>query len=436
MLIVGLLFGVILVFVTPPFQSPDEPAHFCRAYQIADGRIFAGGPGDNLPSSISRLIEHFKGIDFHPERKVNARDLWRARAIRLSPDERQYLFFPNSALYTPIPYIPQAVGCLIGRLFTAPPLVILYLARLTNLLASTLIIAIAIRITPAYRSALAFAALLPMSLFIRSTTSGDALTAAIAFLLVGIVLRLTQPHDVIGRPLVISFAFASLTIALCKPVYFLLPALILAIPRERFESRVAQLRVIVATAAMTLTGLLVSAWSAGSRYVAMRSDVVLDPSKQLHAVLHAPLHFLHIVATDLATHSARYVGQIIGNFGWLDAPLHPGVVVVIALAFAGITVLDGAVPLGTRGRVVLALVLAGTVLIIDLSQYLIWTAVGADVLQGVQGRYFIPIVPLAMLLVHGKRFESPTIARWLLRGGPPLMGAITVVTVWLRYWSG
>jgi hypothetical protein len=32
---VALLIGALLVALTPPFQVPDEPNHFYRAYQVA-----------------------------------------------------------------------------------------------------------------------------------------------------------------------------------------------------------------------------------------------------------------------------------------------------------------------------------------------------------------------------------------------------------------
>lgn len=37
----ALLFGLLFVFVTPPFQSVDEQAHFFRAYGISSGQFVA-----------------------------------------------------------------------------------------------------------------------------------------------------------------------------------------------------------------------------------------------------------------------------------------------------------------------------------------------------------------------------------------------------------
>lgn len=36
-LFIFLLFGTLMVFLTPPFQVPDEINHFYRAWQVSTG---------------------------------------------------------------------------------------------------------------------------------------------------------------------------------------------------------------------------------------------------------------------------------------------------------------------------------------------------------------------------------------------------------------
>jgi len=35
-LIVGILFGTLFLLITPPFQVPDEPNHFSRAFHVSE----------------------------------------------------------------------------------------------------------------------------------------------------------------------------------------------------------------------------------------------------------------------------------------------------------------------------------------------------------------------------------------------------------------
>ena len=39
-LILSLVFGLLFVFITPPFQSPDENSHFLKAYSVSKGKFF------------------------------------------------------------------------------------------------------------------------------------------------------------------------------------------------------------------------------------------------------------------------------------------------------------------------------------------------------------------------------------------------------------
>src|SRR5438309_11824115 len=55
----ALLFGLPLAFLTAPFQAPDEPSHFYRAYQISEGHLLPvyrnhRGGGD-LPENLEAV---------------------------------------------------------------------------------------------------------------------------------------------------------------------------------------------------------------------------------------------------------------------------------------------------------------------------------------------------------------------------------------------
>lgn len=47
-----------------------------------------------------------------------------------------------------------------------------------------------------------------------------------------------------------------------------------------------------------------------------------------------------------------------------------------------------------------AIVLA-TLVLISASQYAVWTPLGARFVEGIQGRYFIPVAPFAVWALHG-----------------------------------
>lgn len=90
---VALPVGVLLVALTPPFQVPDEPNHFARAFQVSDGGLVAQRTADSvggvLPRSIGEAATIVMGrVPFNPDVKQDL-DAWaRAVAIPLLPRDR------------------------------------------------------------------------------------------------------------------------------------------------------------------------------------------------------------------------------------------------------------------------------------------------------------------------------------------------------------
>src|SRR5262249_36604864 len=69
-LLLSIVFGLPVVFVTPPFRGADEPAHFLRAYGISRGEIVPsraddkGRKGIVLPADINDGYQFFEAVRY------------------------------------------------------------------------------------------------------------------------------------------------------------------------------------------------------------------------------------------------------------------------------------------------------------------------------------------------------------------------------------
>ena len=179
--LISLPSTLALVFLTPPFQVPDEHQHFYRAYQISELHIVgAGGEsagGAVLPSSLPEFVEHFLGSRrMHPVREIRPAPLaktWLEMERPLNPTRREFVGF-GTVNYSPFPYVPQATAMGVGRLLEAPPLALLYLGRIANALIAIVLIAWALRWMPFGKPVAAVAALLPMAQYEYASVSPDA----------------------------------------------------------------------------------------------------------------------------------------------------------------------------------------------------------------------------------------------------------------------
>ncbi len=523
MLALGLAGGLLLAFVTPPFEVPDEPAHFFHVYQLATAAAAQPGPdgasGFWLPASLPRLVElsGVAEVAGHPERRLPPGLLAAAWRLPLAPERRVLVPAGLLSPHAPVAYLPAAAAVAAGRLLALGPLPLLYLARLGNLAAALAVSWAAVRFAPAQRWLLALLALTPMAMFERSSAAADALTNALALLLVSCLLSLAlrrsppgggpaaepdgggpallrgggladravgglaeQSHSELGEldgsegaagamagalghgggpawsaatarqaAWLLACAFA---LAAAKGAYFLLDLLIFVVPPSVLGSarRTAELRAGGAAAAAAGAGL---SWWVARGYAAhapLRPGQ--QPMLQLRRALGEPLRFAGLAAADYLHHGLRYAAGFAGNFGWLDTPLPRPAIAIwgLLLLAAALTGGDAGLALAAWQRWVAAAVVAATMLLLSLSQYVLWTRLGADFVDGLQGRYFLPLAPAAALLFYNRRLAGagaagafvpePALARTLRAAAPRLLGGLsaafvvlTLLRIWFRY---
>jgi uncharacterized membrane protein len=410
-LVAVLLFGALFAFVTPPFQVPDEPAHFYRAYRVSEGYLDLLPTRDRsaapLPASVHRIgTDLLADLPFHPERRIAPRTILAAFQIPLAPDRREPVFFHNTLQYTFFPYLPQALGIAAGRLLGAPVLALFYLARLANLLCGALGLAFAVRRLPAFAWLAAMVALTPMSLSLLGSVSGDVTTIVSSFVLVSTVARLAWGKEAATRGDLLLLAAASAVLCASKPPYLPLALLALLIPAARFPRgrRAAFLPLHLGLS------LLMASWEAAISRTADfgRLNNGVDPDRQIHDSLLHPFHFLKIAAAEYVRHSPRYLGQIVGRLGWLDVQLPIPLLAAYLAVLLALVLLDANPALEVRPwqRIgVAATVLAGMTLI-SAAQYATWTPYGANFVEGIQGRYLLPLVLPAVWTFHSRRWAG------------------------------
>jgi len=170
-LITALLFGLIYLFLIPPFQFPDEGHHYYRAYHISDGNFFGEKTLDSrfggmIPKSMVKFENDFRFLRYNYNQKSNYKSIIDHNQSPLEKNKRIFADFPNVAYYAPFPYFPQSIGIGFGKMINAPPLTLLYLSRMVAFLCWLLIVWWGLRIVPFHKWTFVAVALLPASLFL------------------------------------------------------------------------------------------------------------------------------------------------------------------------------------------------------------------------------------------------------------------------------
>jgi uncharacterized membrane protein len=394
-----LLAGIPYLALTGPFRVPDERNHFLRSYEVSEFRLFpfriAGGyPGDYLPASLSRLSE---ALGNHADNYILPSQINQARNLSLVPEQREFVEFSTSAIYSPLAYIPSAVSIAIGRAFGAGPLALIYFARSANLLIGAWLISVALSHAGFARPAALVVALFPMTLSQVSSVSADAMTYGISFLWIAMIMELVVEKEIrVSRKKIVLLVCLALALSQLRPPFPFLGLLVILIPAKRFGRKV----VILLGAALLAASLLPAvAWNApASRlFVNPIPEQDIDPARQASWILKHPGSFWHRVKQDLKRNGLEYGEELVGRLGWLNIRLPSWIAIAYGAACAACLFLgprDPPYPAWWQ-RIALVVAILGGVLAIELSQYLSFNPVRSDFIFGVQGRYFVPFAFVA-----------------------------------------
>jgi uncharacterized membrane protein len=441
-----------LVAAAPPLRGPDETAHFLRAYGIAQGDLLpsvqdaAHRKGIFLPGPFYRdfaLFERWQTSDRGEEfsyRRVFA-EYWAQPEV--SEEESKPVFVPyaGSEGYSPAAYLPHAAMAWLARAAGLGFLATFYLMRLAGLAAMTAVVAYAIARTPAPSLSWTFLAIamLPSALNGRAVINADAAAFAYSLVLVGLFLRSSIGLAGAAPP---TRAVWTLLCVLSKPpnIAFALLEWFRPVspgwPKWRDRALVI-LPALVATVVWTaVSSADVAAWRLVEITGAAPEEFA--PAWKLRFMLDHPGHFLQALSGSFVKKDpAQFWHQVIGVLGLFDTVLRPWIYTGIGWLLAATFV--AAVGGGPRLREGFAafLVAAAYCLAIVLIFYLVWTPVSADEIWGVQGRYFVPVLPLMAVVVAAlyRRAPDTRIAATLAVAAALLAGAGSIDAILRTDWN-
>ena len=247
---------------------------------------------------------------------------------------------------------------------------------------------------------LLFIALLPITLQEATSLAPDALAIGLGLFLTSFVMYLSYGRKTtLGKKELVLLYVLAVLIGLCKIVYFPLVLLFVTIPAERFGSKkkkwVHLTMIAVITLAVNLSWLLVSS----SLLIEFNPGV--DSKAQVATILSNPIKYLMVMFRTISESSMSWMqnmlGTALGSFSF-NMPL---VMFLVAFGFWLILLVqrDETLKLKKWDRWVYLLVFCVIVLLIMTSLYVQWTAVGAEKIDGVQGRYFLPIMILLPVVI-------------------------------------
>jgi|GEM_PF-3145695 len=405
--VVYVILLAIWFTATPLMTVSDEQDHFLRAYTISKGAIIAEQIGDNAVGGgyVPAYIAEFANL--HTDNLLHTGNIRSAAELNelayKAGDATVEITFPNTAINPATIYLPQALGIAIGRLFGASPSALMYLGRFFNCIAAAFLILLAIKTTPVGKEYFKIVSLFPMAMNEAVSMAPDMLIFGILMLFAAQILRLRYTDRKLETKDLISLYLLTALAVTSKPVYAPFVLLLFLIPPKKFGEKKTYIANIAV--ASVLIVVLALSWYLVTNIYNLHFNAS-DSALQIAFNLKKPATFI-VALTDFISHSFAWLLGAIGvRLGYMNITVNNWVQFAILLTLFRIVINQKQT---LKDIPVKAIVFAATFIsfmLILISEYLHWTAVGATAIDGIQGRYFIQLIPLFLLALKTDKKDT------------------------------
>ena len=417
-LYLGTVMGILFLLLSPFFTGSDEHNHFYRIYEITEGKIKTptnNYVGSVMPSSLSKMFALNSTLGMNRNTTIKYSSIKKMMKIKLNKKKvSQYgtsndNYYANTALYSPVSYIPHVIGVAIGKTFNLRPYFIGMLGRLFNLIFYLALGYIALKIIPKYKLFFLAILLSPNMMQLATTLSADAWTNIIVLLIISYVYRIYDSKKTIEIKDEIILFILCLIISLSKIVYLPIIGVLLLIKEKQFKKDKKE-KVLYISIVFLICSAISLFWIMGTKEI---FGIAYDNSHyQKTYILGHLFQYGLVIINTFFKHGLYYIECLFAGTMMYHAQLYLPPVISFAYVFLVIICFmdEKKKNTFTKGKR-LGVMLLGIIIIglISTAEYLQCTAqffgVAYSTIEGIQGRYFIPIILLFPFMLNIDRWD-------------------------------
>ncbi|MBQ8857624.1 MAG: DUF2142 domain-containing protein [Lachnospiraceae bacterium] len=407
---VSLLFlGLIYNFLLLPYMSPDERTHIDMTYRYSNDLLGIEYTGSDI--TIAKRMDDTEVELLENPSLSNYYTVYNHVFEGVKDDS---LVVTNSTANTYAPifvYLPAVVGMTMARLLGFGTIPMLMLARWCNLAFFAACIWWCMKKLPFGKMALAVIALFPMTIQQCNSFSYDAVITSVLFLFSTYIICMTyEDKPLKGTDVAIVSVLSALLVYGKSGVYLPVCLAALLIPTKKFGTLWKKLAAAGSLMGIALLSYInrnsgtvtqVLSTTAETSAVGATAGNAVDMGYTVGYFLQNPWKLIQMLANTVADKTEFYLESIVGQkMGWVE-------IEISRVVFIGFLVLFLISMLKVRGEKqyvtggqkwwisIVCLLSAGMIL---MGMLLTWTPFGYVSIEGVQGRYFTPLLLLLSLL--------------------------------------
>lgn len=429
-----IIFGLVLTVIMSPGANPDEGLHYEQTLQLTNKLLGeeietidaayvnydSWGDHTNVSYSYNRLLR-----DFNKPFKLENESFEFQSTI-----EGRYVGY----------YYPQAIGVLITRLCNANMLKIFYAGRITNLIFYAACVYLALRNAKSHKLLLGVIAALPIFVQQAASYSYDASVNGLILISVSFLFKWLKQEEKISK---LDYVIVFVTCMLLTPakiVYGLLTLLYFFVPYEKFGSKKRKY-IMVSILCLPSIGMIIynilirtvdqimhlnfgsldsnntlSLGGSGIFFEGDEGDAPLAKYYTVSYMIEHPVETIMIYVRSIRMWISTWFYQALGRgLAGVTLILPMTVIrVIIVLIIAAVLQADN-YTMNWKMRGATFVICVGIALLVLTTMLTGWTRRDDLYIQGMQGRYFCPLLPYFFALFSNKKLkigydlEKPTV---------------------------
>ena len=407
--LVSLLFvGLLYNFLVLPYMAPDEERHLDMTYRFSNDLLGIEYTDD---VTITKRMDDTK-MELKESSDLANYYLVYEHFFEGVQDDSLVVTNATPNIFAPFfVYFPAILGMTFARIVGLGTIPMLMLARWCNLTFFALCVWWCMKKLPFGKIALAVAALFPMTIQQCNSFSYDAVITSVLFLYSTYIISMTYEEGPLKVSDITILAVLSALLVYGKSGVYLPVCLgMLLIPAKKFGA--VWKKYVTAGSLMGIALLSYINRNSGTVTQVMQTTTensavggiageAVQMGYSVGYFLQNPWKLIQMLANTVADKSEFYLESIVGQkMGWVEIEISRVVIVgFLLLFFVAMFKVRGEKQYVTGGQkwwiTIVCLLSVGMIL---MGMLLSWTPFGYVSIEGVQGRYFTPLLLLASLL--------------------------------------
>ena len=396
-LLVAIPIGMFYLAFLIPNRSPDEFAHYVRAYKVSNGIFIDNKNKVDISTDILKInddISNYADLNSYIKQKTDYNKI----GMTTGPEG-----------YISLMYLFSGTGVFIGKILGLTYYQGYYLARLLNFIFFLLMGYLSIKTIPKFKIFTFIFLLNPMMLQQCTSVSADMVLNVISVLFISYVFKLYYQNEKINNKNIYLLTILGIIVSISKYMYFPLTLFsLILIPKLKKQKDKKLFVYLLSIIIPFITGVGwylfatygIKGYSKPEGYYAIAN---INFIKQINYVLANPMQYLTTLGDSFNLLNDSLIIQTFGGvLGRLDIGI-PRLITFVYMMLLLMSIFIDKDKDKEKGSIYIKIY---TVLLFVLfwnliffGMYTSFTEVKGTIVLGVQGRYFIPVIMILLTLV-------------------------------------